>query len=184
MLDILMVFFWSISYLLTVITSWRNKSEKKVFMPLISGALNFAWEVHALLFSGHWGHYVWLALDIAIIVYNIYILSRSKRFVYLLFTVLLIIALYFVFSTKSFDGMLLSSFAIDIIMAAEFLITAKNLSPRNRIIIGLFRFLGDLFAWINNLQFSRIVLYVGAAVLLLNSLYLLRCFFAKAQIKI
>lgn len=72
--------------------------------------------------------------------------------------------------------MLISSFVIDIIMAVEYVCTIKHISPRGRTIIGVFRLIGDLFAWLVNKGFSVIVFVIGAIVLLINLLYVAYCF--------
>ena len=147
-------------------------------MALFAGALNFGWEIHALITSGgNWGHIAWLTLDCFILVYNRYILGDfKKRLSYAAAVAACIIGLYVAFSITSFDGMLISSFVIDIIMAVEYVCTIKHISPRGRTIIGVFRLIGDLFAWLVNKGFSVIVFVFGAIVLLINLLYVAYCF--------
>lgn len=77
--DAAIIIFWSLAYACMVIYSFIYRKEKKPFMPLIAGALNFGWEIHALITSGgNWGHIAWLTLDCFILVYNLYILAISK----------------------------------------------------------------------------------------------------------
>ena len=61
-------------------------------------------------------------------------------------------------------------------MAVEYVCTIKHISPRGRTIIGVFRLIGDLFAWLVNKGFSVIVFVIGAIVLLINLLYVAYCF--------
>ena len=173
MTEVLLGVFWALTYIFIVIGGFRFKSENKLFMPLIAGALNFAWEIHALRISGgYWVHVVWLALDCIILYQNLYFLSTAKKRLLYSFCVVASIALiYGVCSIEDVNGMLISSFVIDFIMACEYLLAAKKLSPRYLIIIGVFRLFGDLFAWIANLRYSRFVLLVGAVVTLVNLVY-------------
>lgn len=176
--DAAIIIFWSLAYACMVIYSFIYRKEKKPFMPLIAGALNFGWKIHALITSGgNWGHIAWLTLDCFILVYNLYILGDfKKRLSYAAAVAACIIGLYGAFSITSFDGMLISSFVIDIIMAVEYVCTIKHISPRGRTIIGVFRLIGDLFAWLVNKGFSVIVFVIGAIVLLINLLYVAYCF--------
>ena len=50
--DAAMIIFWSLAYACMIIYSFIYRKEKKPFMPLIAGALNFGWEIHALITSG------------------------------------------------------------------------------------------------------------------------------------
>ena len=146
-------------------------------MPLIAGTLSFGWEVQAVITSGgYWGHIAWLTLDCFILVYNLYILgSFKKRLSYAAVVVASIIGFYGVFSITFFDGMLISSFVIDIIIAVQYMCSIIHISPRGRTIIGIFRLLGDLFAWFANKE-STVIFVIGAVLLLINLLYVAYCF--------
>lgn len=183
MVEVFIGGFWATSYLLIVIFSIAYHSEKKVFMPLISGMLNFGWEIFALRTSGgYWIHIVWLLLDCMILAYNIYILDGfKKKLTYSLMTAACIPLLYLVFQVSSFDGMLISSFVIDVIMALEYLLFAKRLSGRGQIAIGVFRLLGDFFAWYGNKHLSKFVLVAGMIVLALNLAYVTTCFLIREK---
>ena len=173
MIEILLGSCWSVSYLLIVLCSIKYHKDKSIYMPLIAGAMNFGWEIHALITSkGYWVHIVWLLLDVLIISYNIYALQGwKKRALYSAFTGLCIIALYYVFRAPLINGMLISSFVIDIIMAVEYLVFIKKLSVKDRTLIGCFRLLGDLFAWIGNKDYSAFVSVAGLIVLVVNFTY-------------
>lgn len=175
--DAAMIIFWSLAYACMVIYSFIYRKEKKPFMPLIAGALNFGWEIHALITSGgNWGHIAWLTLDCFILVYNLYILGDfKKRLSYAAAVAVCIVVLYGVFSITSFNGMLISSFVIDITNAVAYVCSIKHISPRGRIGIGIFRLLGDLFAWLINKE-PFVVFAIGAAVLLINLFYVAYCF--------
>lgn len=173
-----MIFFWSLAYACMVIYSFIFRSEKKPFMPLISGALNFGWEIHALITSGgYWGQIVWLTLDCFILTYNLYILeSLKKKILYVAVVLSCIAGLHGVFSITAFDGMLISSFVIDIIMAIEYICAIQHISLKGRTLIGIFRLLGDLFAWIANRRLSVAVFVIGSTVLLINLFYVVYSF--------
>lgn len=176
MADTAMILFWSLAYACMVIYSIIYRKEKKPFMPLIAGTLNFGWEIQAFITSGgYWGHIAWLTLDCFILVYNLYILgSFKKRLSYAAVVVASIVGLYGFF-LSSVNGMLISSFVIDIIMAVEYMCSIIHISPRGRTIIGIFRLLGDLFAWFANKE-STVVFVIGAVVLLINLFYVAYCF--------
>ena len=72
--------------------------------------------------------------------------------------------------------MLISSFVIDIIMALDYIIFIKKISHRSLILIGSFRFLGDLFAWISNFNHSQFIMIIGAVIFVMNIAYLYKCF--------
>lgn len=177
MVEVFIGGFWATSYLLIVIFSIIYHSEKKGFMPLISGMANFGWEIFALRTSGgRLVHIVWLLLDCLILTYNIYILDGfKKKLIYALMTAACVALLYLVFQVSSFDGMLISAFVIDVIMALEYLLLAKRLSGRGQIAIGAFRLLGDFFAWYGNKHLSKLVLVAGVIVLALNLAYVATC---------
>ena len=172
--ELLIGIFWALTYLLIVIGGFRYKSDNKFFMPIVAGALNFAWEIHALRISGgYWVHIIWLALDCIILFQNMVFLSTfRKRLLYGSCVIASIVLIYGVFSVNSFDGMLISSFVIDIIMAIEYVVVIKRISPRLLILIGVCRTLGDLFAWISNLRHSSFVAVIGALVLVVDLFYI------------
>ena len=183
MIEILLGGFWAASYLLIVVFSVIYRSEKKVFMPLISGMLNFSWEIFALQASGgYWVHVVWLLLDCIIFAYNIFILDGfKKRLIYFLMFIVCVPITYFVFQSADFNGMLISSFAIDIIMAVEYLVFVNRLSTRGQIAIGLCRLCGDFFAWYANKLSSKFVLITGIIVFGINLIYILTCMYFQEK---
>ena len=145
-------------------------------MPLLAGSLNFAWEVNALFLSNvFYGHVLWAVLDIFIIIHNVRFLEKSKRIKYLLFIAVLTFAMYGMFRIPNVDGQRISVFAIDLIMAIEYVLCAKQIAPQGRISVGVLKLLGDLFAWLSNMQSSLFVAVCGVIVLLLNLFYLAIC---------
>ena len=109
-------------------------------MPLIAGSLNFAWEINALLLSrGFYGHVLWTGLDVLIVVHNVRFLEKGKRKKYLLLIVVFILVLYGMFRIPNVDGQRISVFAIDLIMAIEYVLCAKQIAPQGRISVGVCR---------------------------------------------
>lgn len=146
-------------------------------MPLLAGSLNFAWELNALFKTGgFWGHVIWLLLDVLIISLNIRNLKSFKKIImYIALTAGLTAALRFVFTLTDIDGMLLSVFIIDLVMATEYVVMVKNISNHTKVIIAITKLLGDLFAWLANLHLETYVAILGGVVLLVNLFYLLYC---------
>lgn len=177
MFDGLQLVFWSLAYLAIVVYSIKYRSEKQIFMPFIPGMLNFTWELNAFIRShGFIGHTVWLVLDCLIIGYNFWVLTeKKKRLLYGAATVFCIVLFRFLFQWPAVNGMLLSSYAIDLIMAVVYVWNAKKVSRRGMLLIGIFKFLGDLFAWLHYKDFAVFVMVAGILVQLFNSIYLLLC---------
>lgn len=173
MFDFLSIVFWSLTYILVVIFSVKNISLKRRAIPLIPPILNIAWESNALLLSnGFWGHIAWFVLDVFILVIGIYFLPSAKRKYY----IPMVVIVFFIFNWIIFSvplGMLLSSFAIDLIMAICFWIDRKNILPNGSILIAIFKLLGDLSAAIFYSPMSTAVFVMAVIVLIFNSAYLL-----------
>ena len=146
-------------------------------MPLISGCLNFAWEINAVIQSqGFWGHIVWLALDAVILFFNLrYLRNLRDRALYALAVVLTTVVLMLLFRRSGVDWMLLSSFLIDVIMAAEFLFRAKVISKHGKIMIAVTKMLGDIGACLENYNAAEYVLPIGIVVFVINLIYLSYC---------
>ena len=184
-MDVLQSVFWSLAYISIIVCGFRYRKEKLAFMPHIAGALNFAWEFHAFLGSGgYWVHTLWLLLDTLILAYNLYILENVRRRVLYSLAVLSFTAVMPAVIALP-NGMLVSSFIIDIEMAAVYLLVLWKDRPKTSqrhdyiyiyIFIAVFRLLGDLFAWLAYMRYSTAVLMIGAAVLCVNIFYLCSCF--------
>ena len=173
----LTVVFWTLAYLIIVLYGIQDrKNHRLLFMPLISGMLAIAWEINALLISGgFYGHVLWTALDIFIFIHNVCFLEKSKRGKYLLLTAVSVIVLYGIFRVPNADGQRNSSFVIDIILATEYVLCAKQIARQGKIPVGVLKFLGDLFAWLANMQSSVFVAVSGLIVALLHLFYLAIC---------
>ncbi len=140
--------------------------------PMVCGMLNLAWEINALLVShGLWIHIFWILPDSLIYIYNLRFFLRDKRQrrIYLSATALTAVLLYFIF--KAENGMLLSSFIIDIVNAAEYAIFAKSLSPHGRLPIAILKMAGDICALLYYKDMHMLVLVLGIMVLIINLYY-------------
>ena len=99
MTNFLLGIFWGLCYLSIVLCIFVFRKEKFIFMPLISGGLNLAWEILAVRTSrGYWIHIVWIVLDLIIFAYNLYCLKNTKsRLIYGSGVFLSIVLLYLFF---------------------------------------------------------------------------------------
>lgn len=185
MLDDLLVVFWVLAYALIIWGGSRPNSSRPC-MPLVAGCLNFCWEVNAVIVShGFWGHILWLLLDVLILWKNLRILREryGRRGVvsYLAIMAGVFLLLAVCFRAPGWDSMLITSYVIDVVMAAEFVLVAKRISPNCRAPIALCKLLGDLFAWIAYWEASPFVAVAGAVVLVLNLVYLCWCLEEKER---
>ncbi len=161
---------WSATYMLIIISSFLSTKERKVSMPFIAGALNFSWELNALIRTWSWMHFLWTGLDIVILAFAfVYIGALKKRLLYAAFLLLSLITLYFVFEL---DNGMLASFVIDIEMAIMYVCRYRHLSRKLQIPIAATKLLGDLAAGIFYCKYSGFVIAAAVIVFLLNAFYL------------
>ncbi len=174
--DTLQIAFWSLTYVTIIACGFKHSEERKPMMPYVAGGLNLAWELNALLLYHHYGHIIWSGLDIMIFVLNLRNLKRHEKhrqYIYILYVTVAAATIYGVFKLPS--GMLISSYTLDLIMAIEYVVCAKEISVHGKLPIAIFKLLGDLFAWLFYCKQSIFVGIVGAVVLLLNLFYLAYC---------
>ena len=126
-------------------------------MPLLSGTLNFAWEINTIVYQFaiseklNLGCFVWVLLDVAIYIQNIRYWNYKNmkcRFVVLYILLLPIFGsvFYVLFRLPYLNGQLVTAFLIDFIMAAEFLICGRRIALHWKIpIVGVAVFLLNLF---------------------------------------
>lgn len=187
LLDKLQIALWSLTYVLVIAGGSRTGATPRRFcMPLVAGCLNFCWEVNALIISGGmWGHVLWLALDAVILYQNMrYLNSRfQKRGVFAYFSALVVISLLLavLFRIPGWDGILYTSYTADLVMAAEYVAAAKQISQNCKLSIAICKLLGDLFAWMYYFRDSLYVAVTGAIVLVLNLFYLCWCIEEREQ---
>ncbi|MBQ9931100.1 MAG: hypothetical protein IJO79_01990 [Firmicutes bacterium] len=187
MFDTLQIIFWSITYILVIVAGTQSWNLRKVSMPYVAGVLNFAWEICALYTSGgFWGHILWLGLDLVIVFFGFQFVSTKKqKTLYLAAIAIATISLFIIFRHP--EGMLVSVFVIDLIMAIYFLIDRKKLSPKLKVLIAVTKLLGDLFAGLYYGPLSDFIAVTATIVLLCNGYYLylciMECYNVKKQTK-
>ena len=181
MFDILQFIFWSITYFTVDLQILKSRHSAPQFIfPRVANMLDYSWEFVALLrdILGHcFGlslliHIVWFTFDTLIVYNSVVSLKQNYRKLFLFLFLPVIFGLYVWF--KAENGMLLSVFIIDVIMAVDFIVCAAKLQNANiyGIIIAVSKLIGDLFAWLFYRSQHPAVYYMGVAVLVCNSLYL------------
>lgn len=182
MFDILQIVFCTVAYLLIIFYGIKYRQSSVLLMPLFAGILNLAWEMNATFFQRFSiGCALWAFLDLFIFIHNFRLLKQWKRVMYLAGLLIIFFVLYLLFRTPAFNGMGITVFAIDILMAVEFILCAKRITPHGKIPIAVAKLLGDLFAWFHYLRNSSFIMVVGLIVLLLNTLYLAICLEEQAS---
>lgn len=176
MFDILQIVFWSISYILFIVFGiWKKKTAE----PPIAIAFNFSWEVGGCIkgFINNEkiviGRLVWAILDIGVLVIYLFICKPAYFKSKILFLIPAIIAPIFVATMFLCvdNGMLISSFIIDLIMAIDFVMYAyKGENKYNQLAIAfcITKLLGDLFAWIYYTKCGTHIFIIGLIVFILN----------------
>lgn len=175
MLDNLLGILWAVTYVLIIIAGVQSWNIKKASMPYIACILNFSWEICALISSGGlWVHILWLSLDFGIVFLNFrFLISKKKQAIYVLALICAIVMHIVAFLFP--NGMLISSFVIDLIMAICFCVDAKKLSPKLKTSIAATKFLGDLFAGIYYGKQLIVIAIIAVFVGVLNFIYLNLC---------
>ena len=179
--DILQAIFWSATYCLLIAYSLKNKNHS---IPLTAVCLNFAWETVALATSilNHVAfvvlaiHIAWFSLDLIMVFLFLFFEDKhsntlSAKLLFLSSYLICIVALILLFDNSY---MLLSSFVIDLIMAVAFvcfLFKQKLSSFLHVFLIGSFKLLGDLFAWLFYFD-NQLIPIIGCLVLIFNIAYL------------
>jgi len=174
-LDTLQVVLWSTTYVLIIVAGFQSFQIKKVSMPYMALLLNFTWEFCALLVSkGFWGHIAWFTLDFMILVFAfLYMRSNKAKALLAIAIPIGIVLLRFVFTLPF--GMLYSSFVIDLLMAINFIIDHKKLSPKLKVPIAVAKLLGDACAGMQYAGDSWLIVVIACVVFICNVYYLYLC---------
>lgn len=176
MLDKLQMIFWSITYVLIIISGFKSQKLKMVAMPYIAGVLNFSWEIIALSITKGtvFGHVSWLILDLFIVYISYrYLNDRKSKTIYLLSIVICVILLNYIFKLNA--GMLISVFVIDLLMAVVYLLQIKQMSPHLKIQIAVTKLIGDFFAGLYYFKELKFVAAIAVVVFFCNAAYLVLC---------
>lgn len=174
-LDAVQILLWSTTYVLIIVAGFQSFSARQSSIPPLVCTNNLAWELCALIHSGgFWGHVLWFSLDVPIFVFCMRSI-KQRRHRLLFFVLLAAEAILFYCLFKAPQGMLYSSFAIDLIMAISFLFYVDKLSPKLQIPIAVLKLLGDAAAGIYYGKNDMIVAVTAVIVLVCNSVYLHMC---------
>lgn len=176
MLDNLQALFWSITYVLIIIAGFKSQKIKMVSMPYIAGVLNFAWEMIALYLTrgSNWIHVSWFTLDLFIVFIGYrFLVERKRKVIYLTAILIFVILLKYIFNLN--NGMLISVFIIDLIMAIVYLVQIKQMSPYLKIPVAATKLIGDLFAGLFYFKELKLVAVIAVIVFLCNLVYLVLC---------
>ncbi len=183
MLDNLQAIFWPITYLLIIIFGIKNRRRKMPGIPLFVALMNLGWEINALIVSrGFWSHILWLSLDAVIFILNLTILFSKKEifgFIYIGAIFFISVLLFWIFQFSF--GMLISVFIIDLVMAVEYVLVAKRISPYGKIPIAITKLIGDFCAWLYYARYATLIAVIGLFVFILNLYYLYCCITERKQ---
>ncbi len=171
--DLFQAIFWSITYLLIIWYGCQNK-DSNIQMPFLAGSLNIAWEIAAVIFSaGYLGHILWMLLDIVIFIQNIRKIKKLKFIcLYVGITLFWVVLFHIFFRLPKMNGMLISSFFIDFIMAVTYVVAEKRISMMGKVPIATTKMIGDIFAWLFYLRQSVFVAMIGFLIFIVNLFYL------------
>lgn len=170
------VIFWSITYILIIIRGFKKDT---LLIPYLNIYLNLGWEICSIYNNASWKNWFWFLLDSIIFVLMIKRIRKSvsaekqslRTNLSIVCLTLCVTAFAIIFSRVE-NGMLLSSFAIDIIMAAAFLITMLTSPQKGKSVpIAATKLIGDFCAWQYYRSYSPIINVIGIIVQILNSIY-------------
>ncbi|MBE6941593.1 MAG: hypothetical protein E7455_04875 [Ruminococcaceae bacterium] len=170
--DLLTIAFWSIAYILIIIAGFCSRKTKQISMPYLPGVLNFAWELCAFIKSGFWGHLIWLALDVGIVIFGMLFLTNKKRIVYGVSLLVASIAFSYIFSL--FRGMYYSVYISSLLMAIIYLVEIRKISPVFKTSIAITKLFGDIFAMLT-IEKAPWLTGIMLAATFCNLIYLILC---------
>ena len=151
----------------------KSNNIQKIGIPYEASIPNLAWEICALYVSkGFWIHILWVALDLVIFIINYRFIRTEKNKDYYLFATALITCFFF-FIFKLSNGMLISSFIIDLSMSVFYLVRFGKISPCFKIPVAVAKLLGDVFAGIHYFKELKWLAFVPVLVFACNSIYLI-----------
>jgi len=165
--------FWTATYVLILINCiWSYKKRGKyIGMPLDALVLNISWEASSAIYTnGLIGILVWLLIDILIYYYEIKVLTKEKKVVMVLSTIIAYFMLYASFHLSV--GYFISAFLIDLYMALSFLVQWNSISRRYQIIIGTLKLVGSACAGIGCYMYHPALKWIATIVFAINFLYL------------
>lgn len=159
-LDYIEATFWALAYAFVAISGFKNKSSNKLAMPFTSVLLNFAWEFLSIIDLIRWKSVglqawyirgIWFVLDIPILYLcykkmNMY--TTDKFFKKNFFPTLIVLVLVYAVLYQLPNGILISSFIINLRMEILFFTRRKKLDSTNRVPIAILKLFGSIFTGI------------------------------------
>ena len=136
-------------YLLLLYTILRTREENPCVLPLAGALLLFAWEIPAAVNNNfYWGNTLCLVLEAALYLWNLLGVLKKPlhRALYAAAAGAMTAFFFLAFTWK--DGQLITSFAVMLILAIEYVLALRHLSPHLRYPLALLRIAADLVAGI------------------------------------
>lgn len=182
-LDYIEATFWALAYAFVAISGFKNKSLNKLAMPFTSVLLNFAWEVLSLvdLFCGGgiglqalYIRGIWFILDIPILYLcykkmNMY--TTDKFFKKSFFPTLIVLVLIYAVLYQLPNGILISSFVINLRMEILFFTRRKKLDSTYRVPIAIFKLFGSIFTGIYYSVASPLIPFLIIPAITFDAMY-------------
>ena len=174
MFDVISILAWGITYILIVFSCKKQEGVPKRAIPLVPPLLNLSWELVALVHSqAFWGHIVWFGLSILVFdscLMSITNLKKQLFYALLLGPIAILFSLIFMYG-----GMLVSSFAINVIMSICYWMDRRNLLEKRKILIATTKCIGTLAATIHYAPYSTGVAIMGIVIVVFDLMYLVFC---------
>ncbi|MBQ9562294.1 MAG: hypothetical protein IJU99_02470 [Lachnospiraceae bacterium] len=136
-----------IFYLLLLYTALRYREERPYVLPLAGALLLFAWEIPAAVNNSfYWGNTLCLVFEAALFVWNLLgVLKKPLHRILYTAAAGAMTAFFFLAFTWT-DGQLITSFAVMLVLAVEYVLAVRHISPRLRFPLAALRIAADLVA--------------------------------------
>ena len=177
MLDLLTLICWIAVYVLILCNYIFYPAEHSVSIPLLAVSMNIAWECNVMIANGWmWGHVAWFFLDAGIFVFGLVkvwqklILNKICLGIYIVLSILLYQIFFDIFKIE--NGMLISSFTINLLMSLFFVIAFKKISTHFKTVIAAIKLVGTFASTIDYGMDFTPILIIGGAVFFVDLLYL------------
>lgn len=186
-IDYTEAFFWTLTYIIIALTGIINKNEKRICIPLPTLWINFSWEAASVIYSFEGGFHLsaqgdfirfsWFFFDLFILFCFFQKNKFSKSNLLALIgylSIFVVLAPLFFYSFIYHElGMPITAFIIDALMEIFFWFHRKKLDPSNRLLIGITKILGDLFAGIYYGPVHPVVVVLACVAFCFDVLYII-----------
>ena len=179
-MDTMMIICWAMAYLLMVWNGELFSAKAHLMIPTLACAFNISWELVAMIYShGNLGHIVWFFLDVGVFLLCLkYIYKKAKKAiiytaVYIIVTILFVQIAYEVFKFR--NGMLFSSFVINLIMSVMFVVFEKQISEKGKVSIAVLKMLGTMCATLSAGKGFVFLEIIGLVIFLVDLFYVALC---------